>query len=69
MQYSHTLYKAALEADKRFQAQVIRQFGERNAGTMRYVSSKHDRETRAAATEYWEAANAMLAAIKAVRNG
>lgn len=68
MSITHTaLYNAALEADKRFQAQVIRQFGRKNAGTMRYIASKHDDDTRKAATEYWEAANAMLDEMKATR--
>jgi hypothetical protein len=53
-------YAAAKIADAAFQAAVIKQFGRKNAGTMRYMGSKHNAETKAAAERYWIAANHML---------
>lgn len=61
------LYAIAQAADDKFQAAVIRQFGRKNAGTMRYVSSKHNEATKAAATAYWEAANAAVSAMQDAR--
>src|SRR5260370_747225 len=48
-------YHAMLKADGVFHAAVIRQFGRKNAGTMRYISSQHNPETKAAAEAYWVA--------------
>jgi hypothetical protein len=50
-------YAALEEADSRFQAAVIKQYGHKNAGTMRYCTDLHNPETRAAAEEYWTAAD------------
>ena len=58
------LYAAANKADDAFQAAVIKQFGKNNAGTMRYMGSKHNAETKAASSAYWIAANAWLDAMK-----
>lgn len=38
-------HEAALAADEEFQAQVIRQFGRRRAGDMRYRNAHHDAMT------------------------
>lgn len=61
------LYKAALAADDVFQAAVIRQFGRKNAGTMRYLGSEHNAETKSAAVAFWQANKEMLDAMEAAR--
>ena len=61
------LYRSAEKADAEFQAAVIRQFGKRNAGDMRYRGSRHNAETKAAAERYWVAINAFLDASEAAR--
>jgi hypothetical protein len=53
-------YKITKAADDVFQAAVIRQFGRKNAGTMRYLGSKHNAETKAAAEMYWIEANRLV---------
>lgn len=43
------LYASALKADERFHAEVVRQFGKKRAGDMRYRSNQHDARTCLAA--------------------
>jgi hypothetical protein len=42
------LFDAALKADDLFHAAVVKQFGAENAGTMRYLTTLHNDETRTA---------------------
>lgn len=60
-------YKITQRADDAFQAAVIRQFGKRNAGDMRYRSSLHNAETRAAANAYHVEANKLVDIAQALR--
>jgi len=57
------LYEAAKLADEVFHAAVIKQFGRHNAGDMRYRSTKHNAETKAAAKLYQQASDALRAAL------
>lgn len=59
------LYYASQVADDAFQAAVVKQFGAKQAGTMRYASGLHNKETKTAAKAYWQAATAMLDAKRA----
>mgnify|MGYP001598312016 CR=1 FL=1 len=59
-------YRAALAADDTFQAAVVKQFGRKNAGDMRYQSKQHNTETKAAAEAFWIASNALVDANQAV---
>ena len=57
------LYAIAQRADDEFQTAVIRQFGKRNAGLMRYASAKHNPETASASERYHIAANEAVQAM------
>ncbi len=48
MENTANLYKVALAADDAFQAAVVKQFGKKNAGDMRYQPKLHNAETKAA---------------------
>ena len=54
------LYEGMQKADEAFQAAVIRQFGKRRAGDMRYTGSLHNPATKAAAMAYWDASHRWL---------
>lgn len=53
------LYSEAMAADEKFQDAVVRQFGRRNAGTLRYMTNRHNAETRAACEEHVILSNAL----------
>jgi hypothetical protein len=55
-----TLYNEAIKADAAFQAAVVAQFGEKNAGTMRYKRSLFNLATLAAADAFAVATAAFL---------
>jgi len=52
MPVNFDLYYAALEAEKNFHAEVVRQFGPTRAGDMRYQTNLHDSATLKAGEEY-----------------
>lgn len=56
------LYQAAIKADERFHAEVVRQFGKKRAGDMRYRSNQHDAQTSLAADCKHAADDALRAA-------
>lgn len=58
------LYQEAMEADRAFTDQVIRQFGERAADTMRYRSALFDPQTRVAHKRYLAAIERWLAHLR-----
>jgi hypothetical protein len=60
-------YRESQLKDEEFQAAVVRQFGSKNAGIMRYVGSKHNAATKAAADAYWESANRLVVMTEARR--
>jgi hypothetical protein len=59
------LLAEAYRLDDLFQAAVVKQFGKKRAGDMRYAGSEHNEATRQAGTAYWNAINAYLDAKKA----
>lgn len=61
------LYGAVEAADKAFHAAVVRQFGKKHAGDMRYCSGEHNAETKAAADKYHLAAHKLFEAKDAER--
>ncbi len=67
MKKAVALYRPMMDADTAFQAAVIKQFGRKNAGTMRYASRQHNAETAAAAEVFHQAAHAYLEAARADR--
>ena len=52
-------YQAALDADRVFQAAVVKQFGWRKAGDMRYRNDLHNAETKAAGDAFKAATDAL----------
>lgn len=54
------LYTAMVQADTDFQSAVIKQFGSKRAGDMRYQGSSHNQVTRLASESYWRASKAFL---------
>lgn len=54
------LLTAMYAADEAFRKAVIAQFGRKDAGTMRYMSSKHNDATKAASKLFHEAATTFL---------
>ena len=60
------LYKVALAADDAFQAAVVKQFGKKNAGDMRYQPKLHNAETKAAYEAFSAASDAWLNSMKVV---
>ncbi len=62
------LYAAAIKADEVFHAEVVRQFGDKRAGDMRYRSDLHDAATCAAA-ELKHEADRQLNAVWSHRSG
>ncbi len=61
------LYDEMNAADVVFHKAVVKQFGKKRAGDMRYRSTKHNNVTKATAVVFWEAANRYCAAIEAAR--
>jgi hypothetical protein len=61
----HALYRKAQKADDAFHAEVVRQFGVRRAGDMRYRTETHDAQTRAAGEAYVRASEAARLAYRA----
>ncbi len=55
----HPLYKAAIDADKAFTDNLVRQFGG-TAGTKRYQPGSYDTATHAAWVEFHRAMEAWL---------
>ncbi len=55
----HPLYKSAIDADKAFTDNLVRQFG-KNAGDKRYQPRYHDTATHAAWVEFHRAMEAWL---------
>lgn len=61
------LYTAAVEADEKFHAELIRAYGEREAGVARYLYTHADAGVQQAASLHLAACAALNAAFEAPR--
>ena len=60
-------YQIAVQAETAFTAETVRQFGRKNAGTMRYIPAAFDYATSCAAETKQRADNAMHSALEIAR--
>ncbi len=67
MESTIKLYNEMNAADAKFTKAVIKQFGKKNSGDMRYRSTKFNEATKAAAEAYWIVSNEYCAAVEAAR--
>ena len=63
------LWRGAQEADEAFHSAVVKQFGRKAAGDMRFQSSTHNAETKAAAEFYRRAQAAWKSEADATKYG